>query len=40
MASKVKKGDSEKIKRVKYFAVLLDCIRGAGRAEQLAVILR
>jgi hypothetical protein len=40
MASKVKETIVNKIKRVKYFAILLDCTRGAGCVEQMTIILR
>jgi hypothetical protein len=37
---KVKETTVNKIKRVKYFTILLDCTRDAGRVEQMSIILR
>jgi hypothetical protein len=40
MASKVKETIANKIKRVTYFTILLDCTIDAGRVEQMTIILR
>jgi hypothetical protein len=40
MASNVKETILNTVKRIKYFAILLDCTRDAGRVEQMAIILR
>jgi hypothetical protein len=40
MASKVKETIVNKIERVKYFAILLDCIGDAGLVELITIILR
>jgi hypothetical protein len=40
MASEVKETMVNKIKRVKYFAILLDCTGDAGRVEQMSIIVR
>jgi hypothetical protein len=39
MASKVKETIVNRIKCVKYFAILLDCTRDSGRVEQMTFIL-
>jgi hypothetical protein len=40
MASKVKENILNKIRYVRYFAILLDCARDAGHVQQMTFLLR